>query len=54
LPETFPAPFTARRERRDEEDENDAHSIEIKIVPRNESRVDQIRREENSRGLISA
>jgi ParB family transcriptional regulator, chromosome partitioning protein len=43
LPETFLAPFTARRERRDENGENDAHSIEIKITLRNEIHIDQMR-----------
>lgn len=43
LPETSLAPFTARRERRDENDESDAHSIEIKIALRNEIHVDQMR-----------
>jgi len=43
LPETFSVPFKARRERRDEEGENDAHSIEIKIAIRNEIHADQAR-----------
>jgi hypothetical protein len=41
LPETCPTPFITRRQRRDEKDENDAHSIEIKIARDNEIRVDQ-------------
>jgi len=48
LPETFLTPFTARREQRDEEGENDAHSIEIKNARDNEIRPDPIPSEENS------
>jgi hypothetical protein len=45
--------FTARRERRDEKGENDAHSIEIKIALGNEIRVDQMRRREVKRDPAS-
>jgi hypothetical protein len=43
LPETCPTPFTTLRQRRDEEDENDARSIEIKIARGNEIQARQTR-----------
>jgi hypothetical protein len=55
LPETFPAPFTARRERRDEDGENDAHSIEIKFGFGNEIQDDQTNAscDQKSAGLVT-
>jgi hypothetical protein len=49
LLETFPAPFTAQRERCDEEGENDAHSIEIIFANNNEVYDDQNARNRNQR-----
>lgn len=41
LPETCLTPFTTQRQRRDEKDENDAHSTEIKIARSNEIQAHQ-------------
>jgi hypothetical protein len=49
LLETFPAPFTAQRERCDEEGENDAHSIEIIFANSNEVYDHQNARDRNQR-----